>query len=46
MVHQSLDSVETVHSHGIQEIHLFVKGYHHPIVLQIWTNLISTLDVS
>ena len=28
MVYQSLDLVGTVHSHGVQEKHLFVKGWH------------------
>ena len=35
MVYQSLDLVGTVHSHIVQEKHLFVKGCHCPIVLQI-----------
>ena len=32
---QSVDLVGTVHSHGVQENHLFVKGWHGPNVLQI-----------
>ena len=35
MVYQSLDLVGTVHSHGVQEKHLFVKCCHGPIVLKI-----------
>ena len=34
MVYQPLDSVGTVHSHGVQGRHLFMKDWHHPNVLQ------------
>ena len=34
MVYQSLDLVGTVHCHGVQEKHLFVKGWHGPNFLQ------------
>ena len=39
MVHQSPFVVRTVHSHGVQGIHLLVKGWHGPIVLQIQEEL-------
>ena len=35
MVYQSPFVVGTVHSHGVQEKYLLVKGWHCPIVLQI-----------
>ena len=34
MVYQSLDLVGTVHSHSVQEKHLFVKAWYGPNVLQ------------
>ena len=33
MVNQLLDLEGTVHFHGVQEKHLFVKGWHGPNVL-------------
>ena len=47
MVHQSPFVVGIVHSHGVQEKYLLVKGWHCPIVLQIQKQTqISMLDAS
>ena len=47
MVYQSLDLVGTVHSHGVHEKHLSVKGWHSENALQIRNKFdFNTRDVS